>query len=203
MLTAPSQMLTPSVLLCLALAASAQTSSATPPSHAASAETTYRNSAFAFRYRIPYGWVDRTKEMQEGNDSTKGEVLLAVFERPPQAAGDTVNSAVVIAGESVAAYPGLKTAQDYLGPLTELTTSKGFKAEGDPSEVTIDSRRLVRADFSKVLSEKITMHQTTLVMLTKGKIVSFTFVADGQEAIDALLERLAFSSAGRARPSRK
>ena len=31
----------------------------------------YRNPTFGFRYRIPYGWVDRTREMQEGNDAAK------------------------------------------------------------------------------------------------------------------------------------
>src|SRR5882757_1862957 len=70
----------------------------------------YRNATFGFHYRIPYGWVDRTKEMQEGNDASQGEVLLAVFERPPQAAGDTINSAVVIATEKATAYPAVKKA---------------------------------------------------------------------------------------------
>src|SRR4051812_29211600 len=67
---------------------------------AETAETIYRNPARGFRYRIPYGWVDRTREMKDGDDAGKGEVLLAVFERPPQAAGETINSAVVIASES-------------------------------------------------------------------------------------------------------
>src|SRR3977135_3552796 len=151
-----------------------------PPPNAAkpreTAETIYRNPTFGFRYKIPYGWVDRTKEMQEGDDASKGDVLLAAFERPPQAAGETINSAVVIASESAAGYPGLKKAEDYLGPLTELTTSKGFKTEGDPAEVEIDSRRLVRVDFSRLLSDKLTMHQSTLVLLTKGQIISFTFI---------------------------
>src|SRR5208282_1312966 len=73
----------------------------------------YRNTAFGFRYQIPYGWVDRTKQMQEGNEAGtgKGEVLLAAFERPPEATGDTINSAVVIASESAASYPGLKRAE--------------------------------------------------------------------------------------------
>jgi hypothetical protein len=169
----------------------------------ASAETLYRNSAFAFRYRIPYGWVERTKEMQGDYDVDKGEVFLAIFERPPQAAGDSVNSAVVIADEPIPAGSGLKTAADYLGPLSEMTTSKGFKAEGDPSEVTIDSKRLARADFAKALNEKVTMYQTTLVMLAKGKIVLFTFVADSPAAIGDLLDRLNFSSVRPAHPSRK
>ncbi len=140
-----------------------------------SAETIYRNPTLGFRYRIPYGWVERTKEMQEGDDAAKGEVLLSVFERPPQVSGDTINSAVVIA------------------PLTELTTSKGFKADGDPSEIEIDLRRLVRVDFSKVLNDKLIMHQSTLVLLTKGQIVSFTFLADSADGVNDLIDGLGFS----------
>src|ERR1035438_9025623 len=77
---------------------------AAPASKAAQSEDArlYRNAIFAFRFQIPYAWVDRTKEMraQEAteNPDTKtenpvpkdkpekekspGEVLLAVFERP-------------------------------------------------------------------------------------------------------------------------
>jgi hypothetical protein len=139
--------------------------------------------------------VDRTKEMQEGNDEGKGEVLLAVFERPPQATADTINSAVVIASEKASSYPGLKQAQDYLGPLTELTTAKGFKADGAPSEVEIGSQRMVRADFSKPLTDKLTMHQATLVLLSKGQIISLTFIADSLDAVNDLIDGLSFPPA--------
>jgi hypothetical protein len=162
----------------------------------------YRNPTFAFRFQIPYGWVDRTKEMQEENEAGKAEVLLAIFERPPQATGDTINSAVVIASESTASYPGLKKAEDYLGPLTELATSKGFKAEGEPYALEVESRQLLRADFSKPLSaktssvetsnDKLTMRQCTLVMLAKGQIVSFTFIAGSEDELDDLMDGLHF-----------
>jgi hypothetical protein len=163
-----------------------------PSSKPAEDAQLYRNPTFGFRYHIPYGWVDRTKAMQEGNDASQGEVLLAAFERPPQAAGDTINSAVVIATEKATAYPGLKKAEDYLGPLTELTTAKGFKPEGDPSEIEIDSQRMLRADFSKALNDKLTMHQSTLVLLSKGRIVSFTFIAESADALDNLIEGISF-----------
>jgi hypothetical protein len=159
----------------------------------------YRNPAFGFRYQIPYGWVDRTKEMQEGNEAgaSKGEVLLAAFERPPEATGDTINSAVVIASESAASYPGLKRAEDYLGPLTELATAKGFKAEGEPYALEVESRHLLRADFTKPLevkttSAKLTMRQCTLVLLAKGQIVSFTFIAGSEDELDDLMDGLHF-----------
>jgi|SRR5882672_1971677 len=183
------------VVFALCLGAVAQPPHHPPPaplSKPAEDAQLYRNPTFALRYRIPYGWVDRTKEMQDGNDAAKGEVLLAVFERPPQAAGDTVNSAVVIASEK--ASPGLKKPEDYLGTLTETATAQGFKPDGDPSEVEIDSQRLVRADFSKGLNDKLTMHQTTLVLLSKGQIVSFTFIAGSHEEVDQALEGLNFTT---------
>jgi hypothetical protein len=152
----------------------------------------YRNTTFGFRYQIPYGWVDRTKEMQEGNDAKKGEVLLAVFERPPEATGDTINSAVVIASESAASYPGLKKAEDYLGPLTELATAKGFKADGEPYALEVESRQLLRADFVKVRSDKLTMRQCTLVCWRRVRSSRFTFIAGSEDELDDLMDGLHF-----------
>jgi hypothetical protein len=182
------------VLLLLAAPASAQRTGTLPASKPVEDSQLYRNAVFGFRYRIPYGWVERTKEMQEGNDAAKGEVLLAIFERPPQAAGDSVNSSVVIGAEKASAFLGLKKAEDYLGTLTESAASKGFKADGDPSEMQIDSQRLIRADFARPLSDKLTVHQATLVMLAKGEIVSFMFIADSADEVNGLIDRLDFSS---------
>jgi hypothetical protein len=215
-----------SLILSLSLLAASQTqhkSATVPAAKAADDAQLYRNSTFSFRYKIPYGWVERTQQMREqdapeATDSPdtnsqkpedpkknaaskpQGEVLLAIFERPPDAIGDTVNSVVLIASESAAAYPGLKKAVDYLGPLTELTTSKGFKPEGDPDLIEIDGRQLVRADFSKALAGKtpndeLTMWQSTLVMLSKGQIVSFTFIGGSEDEIDNLIEELHFGTA--------
>ncbi len=165
---------------------------AIPP--AASVETTYHDSEFAFTYKIPYGWVDRTKAMQdESADTTKSKLLLAVFERPPEVTGDTVNSALVITAENAASYPGLKSAADYLGPLTELTTSKGFKSAADPSELSIGSTSLVRADFEKQIG-KLSMRQSSLIVLRKGFVVLFTFIAGSEDELDELIERLSFGA---------
>ena len=155
----------------------------------------YRNASFQFRYQIPFGWVDRTQEMQAGNETGKGDVLLAVFERPPQATGDTINSAAVIATESAASYPGLKRAEDYLAPLTELATAKGFKPDGEPYALEEEGRQLLRADFIKPLNDKLTMRQCTLVLLSKGQIVSFTFIAGSEDELDDLMDGLHFGAA--------
>ena len=189
-------------VIALGLTLTAQTQRKTTPTPSAKHPAThnedaqlYRNPTFAFRFQIPYGWVDRTKEMQEGNEAGKAEVLLAIFERPPQATGDTINSAVVIASESAASYPGLKKAEDYLGPLTELATSKGFKPEGEPYALEVESRQLLRADFTKPRSDKLTMRQCTLVLLAKGQIVSFTFIAGSEDELDDLMDGLHFGPA--------
>jgi hypothetical protein len=188
----------------VSLSLTAQTQSRTPPATKSPPRTEdpqlFRNATFGFRYQIPYGWVDRTQAMKEGNESGKEELLLAVFERPPEATGDTINSAVVIASESTASYPGLKTAEDYLGPLTELATAKGFKPDGEPDALEVESRQLVRADFIKTLSlqstsDKLSMRQCTLVLLAKGQIVSFTFIAGSEEELDDLMDGLHFGAA--------
>jgi hypothetical protein len=183
----------------------------------------YRNADFGFRYQIPYGWVDRTREMNSNemnaqefpkDDATTKEmpreqpsdgaqVLLGVFERPPEAVADSINSGVVIASESAAAsYPGLKKAEDYVGPLTEVATAKGFKSVGEPFSLEIEARRLVRADFAKSLDvksttteslkNKLVMRQCTLIWMTRGRILSFTFIAESEEALDDIMDGLHF-----------
>jgi hypothetical protein len=173
-------------------------SPSTPPPTAAAVDpgeienNAYHNPTIGFRYPILAGWVDRTAEMREAaTDRQKESVLLAIFERPPQAAGETVNSAVVIAVEAASAYPGLKTAAQYFGPVTELTTAKGFTPVAEPYEFPVDGRPIVRRDFQRTMGS-ITMHQSTLALLTKGSIVSFTFLAGSYDEITALVEQLAF-----------
>jgi hypothetical protein len=165
--------------------------SSTPPSSESNA---YRNPEFAFTYKTPYAWVDRTQPMQDDStDPAKSKLLLAVFERPPEVTGDTVNSAVVITAESAASYPGLKTAGDYMGPLTELTTSKGFKPDGGPYEFPIGATMLARGDFLRNVGS-LTMRQSSLVLLRKGYVVSFTFIAGSEDELDELIEKLSFST---------
>lgn len=149
------------------------------------------NARFGFSYKVLYGWVDRTAAMR-ADDQSKGQVLLAAFERPPEVTSDSVNSAVIIAAESATSYPGLKSAVDYFGPLTELTGSKGFTVVNPPYMFTVGSRQLPRADYSKPIG-KLTMYQSSLAMLSKGYVVSFTFIASSEDEADRLIESLKLS----------
>lgn len=172
---------------------------------------------FGFSYKVLFGWVDRTADMQQDEslpDQTASEsskatspaadhpklassdsskTLLAVFERPPAAPGDTIDSAVVIAAEPLANYHGIKTAADYFSPITELAEQRGFKVINEPHVFVLGAKRLVRGDYSKKRG-KLTMWQSSLVMIEKGYIVSFTFIGGGEDEVNELISDLTFSA---------
>jgi hypothetical protein len=159
------------------------------PSPGAVADGIYRNPSFGFSYKLPYGWVDRTADMQD-DTSSQSRVLMAIFERPPQATGDTINSAVVIAAEPLSA--GTKTAAEYFESLSALTTAKGFQVKEEPGEFLVGATKLVRGGFSKARGT-LTMYQTSLVMLEKGYAVSFTFIGGDTDDVNELIEKLSFT----------
>lgn len=150
---------------------------------------------------MPFGWVDRTSDLEDDTEDAAGktaprsgsQTLLAVFERPPEAPGETINSAVVIAAENLASYPGLKTAADYFGPITEIAEQQGFKAEGGPYAFPVGAKPLVRGDFSKMRG-KLEMRQSSLVMIEKGNVISFTFIAGSEDEIEDLIKSLSFGA---------
>src|SRR5260370_1082644 len=86
-----------------------------------------------------------------------------------------------------------KTDADCFGPITELAEQRGFKAVSEPYAVLIGSKQLVRGDFSKERG-KLTMWQSSLVMIDKGYIVSFTFVGGSEDEIEELIGNLNFAA---------
>jgi len=175
------------------------------PDPGATRDGVYRNPAFGFSYKLPFGWVERTREMQDESDSAgapKSLLLLAIFERPPEATGETVNSAVVIAAEPLSAYPGVKISVGYFAPLTELTTAQGFEAVGEPRAFPVGTTSVMRGDFTK-LRGTLTMHQTSLVLLEKGYAISFTLIGGSADEVSQLIERLSFAPTKKPGPSHK
>jgi hypothetical protein len=130
---------------------------------------------------------------QDPVDPSKSSELLAVFERPPEATGNTINSAVVIAIEKLSSFSGLKTAANYFGPVSELAAARGFKVVNEPYEFSVGAKALVRGDFSKERGS-LTMYQTSLVTLEKGYAVSFTFIGGSEDEVGQLIERLTFAA---------
>jgi hypothetical protein len=179
------------------------------------AEQVLRCPKFGFTYKVIFGWVDRTEDMQQDENlsdqsaeagspdtttlpdqpkalsSRSAETLLAIFERPPAAPGETINSAVVIAAEPLANYHGIKTAADYLNPISELAQNRGFKVANQPYEFAVGPKQLARADFNKERG-KLMMWQSSLVMIDKGYIVSFTFIGGSEDEVDELIGSLSF-----------
>lgn len=166
----------------------------------------YRNQSFGFACKIPAGWVLRTEEMnsQEGDDAKPvedksaaagkaGRVLLAAFSRPPEARGEDVNSSILIAAESAEAYPGLKEAAQYFGPVTEVAQAQGFKVINEPYEFVAGPKTVVRSDFQKDVGTRV-IWQSTLVVLARGYAVSFTFIGGTEDEVEELVEGLNFGA---------
>jgi hypothetical protein len=172
----------------------------------------YRNAAFGLACKIPAGWVPRTEEMNASDEDPTGakelptadkatksgnnngnRVLLAAFSRPPQARGEEINSSILIAAESADAYPGLKDAAQYFGPIGEIAKAQGFSPDGEPYEVAIDTKTLSRADFHKDVGTRV-MRQSTLVMLARGYAVSFTFIGGTEDEVEELIDGLNFAA---------
>jgi len=139
---------------------------------------------------------DGEAESKPQPDAAKpGRVLLAAFSRPPGAKGEDINSSILIVAESVAAYPGLKAAAQYFGPITEVAKAQGFDVDEEPYEFSIGARTLVRSDFEKDVGTRV-MRQSTLVMLARGYAVSFTFIGGTEDEVEELIAGLKFGATG-------
>jgi len=170
----------------------------------------YRNRAFGFTCKIPAGWVLRTEEMNareredEEADAGKkatdaGRVLLAAFSRPPEARAEDVNASILIVAESAAAYPGLKSAAQYFGPVTEVAKAQGFEVVEEPYEFVIGTKTVVRGDFQKDVGSRV-MRQSTLVELAHGYAVSFTFIGGTEDEAEELVRGMSFGMAKKSAP---
>jgi hypothetical protein len=168
----------------------------------------YRNAAFGFTFKIPGGWVLRTEEMNARDDQSAktddsagpaGRVLLAAFSRPPEARAEDVNGSILIATESAAAYPGLKDAAQYFGPVTEVAKAQGFDLDDDPYEFVLGTTKLVRGDFEKDVGSRV-MRQSTLVMLARGYVISFTFIGGTEDEVEELVQGLSIGAAKKSSP---
>jgi hypothetical protein len=173
----------------------------------------YRNKTLALSCTIPPGWVLRTDEMNARDEqrieaekdkadagqgppppaSAEGaKVLLAAFSRPPEAKGEDVNASILIAAERAAAYPGLKEAAQYFGPLIEVAKAQGFTMDEDPYDIAIGSKTLVRGDFHKDVGSRV-MRQSTLAMLAHGYAISITVIGGTDDEVEDLVDGISFS----------
>jgi hypothetical protein len=181
----------------------------------------YRNSSFGFSVKVPEGWVLRTEEMnvpaedeavKEGraaldrtapsaslraglggcpHKGTCAKVLLAAFSRPPEVRAEDVNGSILIAAESAASYPGLTEAAQYFEPVLEVAKAEGFEMDDEPYGFVLGTKRLVRADFQKDVGTRV-IRQSTLVLLARGYVLSFTFIGGTEDEVEELVDGLKF-----------
>jgi hypothetical protein len=174
----------------------------------------YRNKALAFSCKIPPAWVLRTDEMNASEEkaeagkeaqaqppepaasSAGARVLLAAFSRPPEARAEDVNSSILIAAESVEAYPGLRDAEQYFDPLTEVAKAQGFTVDEEPYETALGTKKLIRGDFHKNVGSRV-MHQSTLALLAHGYAISITVIGGTEDEVEELIDGLTFIPSGR------
>jgi hypothetical protein len=120
--------------------------------------------------------------------------LLAAFSRPPDARGEDVNASIVIAGEPITAYPGLKEAAQYFGPLTEVAKAQGFIVDDEePYEIEIGTKVVVRGDFHKDVGSRV-MRQSTLAFLGQGHAVSITVIGGTEDEVEQLIGGVSFGT---------
>ncbi len=170
----------------------------------------YRNKTLGLTCKLPDGWVLRTDEMNRRDDeadsgasagtepsasSAGARVLLAAFSRPPEAKGQEINASLLIAVESASAYPGLKEAAQYFGPLIEVAKAQGFEMDEDPYAIAVGAKTLVRGDFHKNVGTRV-MRQSTLVSLDHGYAISITIIAGTDDEVEDLVDGVGFVSAG-------
>ena len=96
----------------------------------------------------------------------------------------------------LAAYPGLKDAAQYFGPVTEVAKAQGFDVVEEPYDFPVGAKTLVRGDFQRDIGSRV-MRQSTLVMLARGYAISFTFIAGTEDEVDELMEGLSFGGGGK------
>jgi len=140
--------------------------------------------------------LDRTAEGSCPPTGGCGRVLLAAFSRPPEVRAEDVNASILIAVESAAAYPGLKAAAQYFGPVGEIARARGFEVVEEPYEFAIGTRNVVRGDFQKNVGSRV-MRQSTLVVLARGYAVSFTFIGGTEDEVEELVQTLSFVTAAK------
>jgi hypothetical protein len=110
-----------------------------------------------------------------------------------------VNASILIAAESAEAYPGLKEAAQYFGPVTEVAQAQGFEVINEPYEFVLGTKMVVRSDFQKDVGPRV-MWQSTLVVLTRGYAVSFTFIGGTEDDVEELIEGLSFGVEAKPHP---
>jgi hypothetical protein len=138
--------------------------------------------------------ADAPSKQKPPDHAPASRVLLAAFSRPPEARGEDVNRSILIAAETAVSYPGLKEPAQYFGPVTEIAHAQGLEMQDEPYKFVLGTKTLARGDYQKDVGSRV-MRQSTLVMLARGYVLSFTFIGGTEDEVEELVEGLSFAAA--------
>jgi hypothetical protein len=133
----------------------------------------------------------REEDGAKADSGKAGRVLLAAFSRPPEARAEDVNGSIVVAAESAAAIPGLNEAAQYFELVNEAAKAQGLEMDDEPYDFVVGTKTVVRGDFQKDVGTRV-MRQSTLVVLARGYVVSFTFVGGTEDEVEEFVQGLSF-----------
>ncbi len=149
----------------------------------------YTEKFFNLSCTIPTGWAVKTAAMREGLAGQENSLLLlSAFAKESPEAG-TVNASLTITAENLAAYPDVKTADDYFGVISQLATSKGFTVLNEPAGIDVAGVTFVRGDFQKEEGGTVT-YQGSMVAVRNGYALAVTAISGNDEELTPLLNRV-------------
>jgi hypothetical protein len=102
-----------------------------------------------------------------------------------------VNASILIAAETASSYPGLTEAAQYFQPVMEVAKAQGFEMDDEPYGFVLGTKSFVRGDFQKDVGTRV-MRQSTLVVLARGYVLSFTFIGGTEDEVEELVQGLSF-----------
>ena len=77
-----------------------------------------------------------------------------------------------------------------------MAKAQGFETDDEPYEATVGTKALVRGDFRKDVGTRV-MRQSTLVLLARGYVLSFTFIGGTEDEVEELVHGLSFGASAK------
>jgi hypothetical protein len=76
--------------------------------------------------------------------------------------------------------------------------AQGFDVDEEPYEFAVGTKTVVRGDFEKDVGTRV-MLQSTIVVLSRGYAISFTFIGGTEDEVEELVQGLSFAAPKAAR----
>lgn len=181
------------------------------PDNGAVKDGVYTNTFFGFSFTYPKDWVvhgeatnQRIKELGKERTTQSGALseasaevmfrntsqLLTVFRHPVGTPGIAINPAVLVFAESVAHAPGITSGREYwLNARVVMLKTGAQVLNAEPVEVVFSGRKFFRDDYSLEVNG-VHLTQATLVHITRGYALAFSFLGEDQKSVDEMVKTM-------------